>query len=107
MLNAIILAAGKSTRFMSTKSKVLHDLIDKPIINYSISAIKSLNADNIVLVVPDDHSDIKAVVGDNVHYAVQKEQLGTGHAVYSATSYLKDFDGETIIIMCDTPLIKA
>lgn len=51
MINAIVLCAGKSTRMKSETSKVLHKVIDRPLIEYIINTLKQLNCENIVLVV--------------------------------------------------------
>ena len=46
-------------------------------------------------------------LGDRVSYAVQEEQLGTGHAVLQAESLLKGKEGTTIVICGDTPLLTS
>ena len=48
----------------------------------------------------------KTFAGKNIEYAVQAEQLGTGHAVIQTAELLKDFDGEILILSGDVPLLR-
>ena len=51
MRNAIILAAGKGTRMKSSQSKVMHRLIDRPMLAYIIDALRAVGVERIVVVV--------------------------------------------------------
>lgn len=77
----IILAAGRGSRIKSTFSKVLHEIGGKPMILKTIETIQKLKPDQIIAVVGFDAEDVKkALLGNNVEYAHQNEQLGTGDA---------------------------
>lgn len=104
MRNAIILAAGKGTRMKSDTSKVMHTIIDRPMLAYIIDALKAVNVERIVVVVGYQAESIKEAFPD-VEFALQEPQLGTGHAVMQCTA-LKDAKGDTLIINGDGPCIQ-
>lgn len=104
---ALILAAGEGTRMKSTLPKVLHPLCGKPMILHVVENVRKSRVERIILVVGHKSEEIKTIVGNKVEYAIQKKQLGTGHALQSALSNLKDFDGDLLILYGDTPLLKA
>ena len=105
--NAIILAAGKGTRMKSKLHKVLHEVCGKSMVEHVRDQLALAGIDNIVTVIGHGADEVKATLGDGVRYALQKEQLGTGHAVMQTESVLKDLDGETLIVSGDTPLFTA
>lgn len=103
--NAIVLAAGKGTRMKSDKNKVMHLLIDRPILAYPIDALKDAGASRIVVVAGYKAQSLMDAFGD-VEFAMQEEQLGTGHAVLQCT-LLKDEPGYTLVMNGDVPCLKA
>ncbi len=104
MRNAIVLAAGKGTRMKSEKSKVMHTMIDRPMLGYIIDALRTVDVSRIVVVVGYQADSIKETYPD-VEFALQEPQLGTGHAVMQCTQ-LKDAPGDTVIINGDGPCIQ-
>ena len=103
-LSAVILAAGKGTRMKSETIKVLHKLLDKPMLEYIYDALEPLKVDKIVTVIGHQKDKVLELYGNKSFFAEQKEQLGTGHAVLQAKDYFKD--EEDILILCgDTPLL--
>lgn len=104
MRNAIILAAGKGTRMKSDKSKVMHTIIDRPMLGYIIDALREVGVERIVVVVGYQAQTIQDAYPD-VEFALQEPQLGTGHAVMQCTA-LKDEEGDTLIINGDGPCIQ-
>jgi len=80
-LAVVILAAGQSKRMKSKLPKVLHPLMGKPMIGYGIETAAQLGAGKPVLVVGHAMEQVRDSVGEAAEYAVQQEQLGTGHAV--------------------------
>ena len=105
--NAIIMAAGKGTRMKSKLVKVLHQVCGKSMVDHVLTQVEATHMANIVTIVGHGAKDVEAALGDRTEYAVQTEQLGTGHAVLQAESLLKDADGMTLIVSGDTPLFKA
>lgn len=105
-LKAIILAAGAGTRMKSKVPKVIHKILDKTMVEYVIDASKEAGVSDICAIIGHQSALVKAIIGDDLTYAVQKEQLGTGHAVMQAKDFIGNGD-ENIIILCgDTPLIS-
>lgn len=104
MRNAIVLAAGKGTRMKSNKSKVMHSIIDRPMLAYIIEALREVHVERIVVVVGYQADSIKKAFPD-VEFALQEPQLGSGHAVMQATQ-LKDEEGDTIVVNGDGPCIQ-
>ena len=104
MNNAIILAAGKGTRMKTELPKCAFPLLKKPMVTYIIEALESINVDQIICVVGHKKEVLQDILKDRVKYAIQEEQLGTGHAVKCALDFIDD-NGYTIILPGDTPLI--
>ena len=105
--NAIILAAGKGTRMKSKLYKVLHQVAGKAMVDHVLTQLEANHMDNIVTVVGFGAENVEQALGERTKYAVQKKQLGTGHAVMQAADLLSDLDGQTLVISGDTPLFKA
>ena len=104
---AIILAAGKGTRMKSSLPKVLHKVCGKPMIEHVLTAAEEAGVDRNILVIGYGAEQVKETLGDQVQYAYQYEQLGTGHAVLQAADFLKDYDGAVLVICGDTPLLTG
>lgn len=103
---AVILAAGQGTRMKSDTSKVLHEVFGKPMVYYPMQAAKEIGAEEICLIVGHKAEEVKKAIGSDVTYAMQEEQLGTGHAVMQAIDFIPE-EGEVIILYGDTPLITG
>src|SRR5260221_307876 len=97
-LAAVILAAGLGKRMKSPdKPKVMFQICGKPMIQYVVGLALGVNADKIVSIVGHHREQVinllDCVYPDKgIEYAVQEEQLGTGHAVMQTENFLKDFD---------------
>lgn len=104
---AVILAAGKGTRMKSKLYKVLHPVMGKPMVQHVTDQLNSLQLDKLITIVGHGAEDVKAQLGDVSEYALQEEQLGTGHAVLQAEEFLKDKEGVTVVLSGDTPLITG
>ena len=107
-LRAIVLAAGKGTRLNSEESdlpKVMRLACGKPLLSYVLDALSFLKSGDITIVVGYKKEAITKTYKDYL-FAIQKEQLGTGHAVMAAEDVLKGYDGDVLICLGDMPLIK-
>ncbi len=102
---AIVLAAGKGTRMKTELPKCAFPILKKPMINYIVENIEKSVVDETVCVVGYKKEYIEKSLGKRVKYAVQDEQLGTGHAVLMTKDLLEDKEGTTIILLGDMPLI--
>ena len=103
----IILAAGMGKRMKSGKAKVLHEIFGKPMIMYVVETAKKIAGNDVILVIGHQDDKVRKVVSEdaNVIFALQKDQLGTGHAVSCALPYLPDHTQEVIILCGDVPLL--
>lgn len=104
-LASIVLAAGKGTRMKSNLPKVLHPICGKPMIHYAVNAAKQSGAKATVVVIGHGADAVKEILGEGTQFAIQAEQLGTGHAVLSAKDAIPS-DFELILVTNgDMPLL--
>lgn len=111
---ALILAAGKGKRMKSDLPKVLQKLGGKPMVEYVVETARDVGVEKIVLVIgykweltQDSLRYLASGSYGKVEFAVQEEQLGTGHAVLQAKDHLSGFDGEILVLCGDVPLLTS
>ncbi len=104
MITAVVLAAGEGTRMKSKIPKVLHKLCGKTMLAHLLEGLNALVSLTVV-VVGHKAEEVKAEIGDQVSYAIQEQQLGTGHAVAQALENIPE-KGQVIIACGDTPLLN-
>lgn len=86
---AVILAAGRGKRMNAKrKNKVAFTLAGQPVIARTLASLQSAGISSIIAVVGFQADSVRAALGNSVTYAVQKEQLGTGHALQTAMTFL-------------------
>lgn len=108
VLSLVILAAGKGTRMKSEKAKVLHHVFYAPMLHHVLTAVKPLVADKTVVIIGHQRDDVeRSIAGFDVVLCIQKEQLGTGHAVLCAEQIIGSKKGTVMILCGDTPLIQT
>ena len=108
-LNVVILAAGRGTRMCSQLPKVLHPVGGMPMLMHCINTARQLNATQINVVYGYGGEKLQtSIQADDVHWCLQKEQLGTGHAVEQCVVNLKkNLPSKTIVLYADVPLLQA
>ncbi len=108
-LATIILAAGKGTRMKSEHPKVIFKMAGKAMINRVIDTANEIKSDLIVVVIGYKRDEVKALIPDRdeIKFAIQDEQLGTGHAVKVTEDHFKDFSGDVVILCGDVPLLRS
>jgi bifunctional UDP-N-acetylglucosamine pyrophosphorylase/glucosamine-1-phosphate N-acetyltransferase len=105
-LSIVILAAGQGKRMKSDLPKVLQPLAGVPILGHVIKTAKLLQADGIHVVYGHGGDRVKAAfASESLHWALQAEQLGTGHAAAQALPAIPD-DHDVLILSGDVPLIR-
>lgn len=105
-LTTVVLAAGKGTRMKSDKAKVLHEVFNRPMVHYVIDALLALEPNQTIAVVGHQEEEVRnSLKRFPLDYAVQEQQLGTGHAVLAAEAVCSAEDGVVMIVCGDTPLI--
>ncbi len=103
---ALILAAGKGTRMKTDLPKCAFPILGKPMIEYIVENLEKSQIDEIVTIVGHKKEVIIDLLKDRSTYAIQEEQLGTGHATLQAASLLEDKEGVTFILPGDMPLME-
>ena len=106
---SIVLAAGKSKRMKSNIQKIIHELAGKPMITHVIETLEEVPVTRNIIVINPEGTRARQVLKKHisVKYIVQKEQLGTGHAVMQARKLLENFKGIILVVCGDTPLLTV
>ena len=105
---ALVLAAGKSTRFKSATPKVTYPLCGKPVISHVLDKLENLDIEKTFVVVGPESQSVKdAVASYTVVFVVQEKPLGTGHAVMAAAPLLQELSGSLLVLCGDSPLIRT
>ncbi len=104
---AVLLAAGQGTRMKSALPKVLHPLCGKPMIWYTLEAVRSASTKKPVVVVGHEADQVRAFVGETAECVVQEPQLGTAHAALQAEALLKGRSDLVIVTYADMPLLRG
>lgn len=106
-LAAVVLAAGQGTRMKSSLPKVLHPVLGRPLVDYAVNTALDVTGSRPVLVVGHGADQVKAALGERAEYALQVEQLGTGHAVLQARDILLGQADQVLVWYADMPLISG
>ena len=106
-LHIIILAAGQGKRMHSDLPKVLHEVAGKPMLEHVINCAKKLSPQGIHVVIGHGSEQVQAAISDDsIHWRIQSEQLGTGHAVQQALPDLQE-KHNVMVLYGDVPLITS
>ena len=108
-MTAIILAAGEGTRMKSRHPKVMHKLLDRPLVSWVTRAARSAGADRIIVVVGNGAEEVRAHLASetDVECVEQAERLGTGHATRVAIEAAGVTEGPVVVLNGDLPLIES
>ena len=107
---AIVLAAGRGTRMNSDLPKVLCRVVDRPMIHFVLDALTAAGIEQQIVVVGYEAGQVRQELASRdpaVEFAVQEQQLGTGHAAQMCREQLQGVTGPTIILAGDSPLVQA
>ena len=104
-LHTIILAAGQGKRMYSDLPKVLHRVAGQPMLAHVIKCAQSLSPQAIHVVIGHGGEQVKTAIDNkSINWCLQREQLGTGHAVQQALPNIND-DQDILILYGDVPLL--
>ena len=103
--SALILAAGAGTRMKSSKPKVAHEILGKPLVRWVVDAAHAAGIDSLVSIVGHGRDQVEPLLSDTT-MVVQEEQLGTAHAVLVAREALAGKSGSLVVLTGDSPLVK-
>lgn len=92
----------------SNLAKVLHTIYGRAMIHYVVDAVREVGPSRIIVIVGHQAEAVKKELeNDSVEFALQPEQLGTGHAADMAEPLLEDYAGTIVVLNGDTPLLRA
>lgn len=110
MDKVIILAAGEGTRMKSNISKVLHKIVNRPLIKYVVDASDAAGVKEKILIVGRNSEEVKSLFGDELSYVKQEIgegiPYGTGYAVKLANEFYGEED-TVLVLSGDVPLIRS
>jgi bifunctional UDP-N-acetylglucosamine pyrophosphorylase/glucosamine-1-phosphate N-acetyltransferase len=106
---AVILAAGVSSRMNTELPKVLHEVCGRPMLAYVLDACREVGVRKIYVVVGYGAEQVKEWFAEdkNLVWVRQTKQRGTAHAVLCCKKYIAGFDGQTLVLCGDGPLIRS
>ncbi len=105
-LSIVILAAGQGTRMRSDLPKVLQTLAGRPLLGHVIACSEALGAHDICVVYGHGGEAVRAAFpGNGLRWALQAEQLGTGHAMQQAMPGTPD-GNRVLVLFGDVPLLR-
>ncbi len=106
-LSVLIMAAGKGTRMVSNRAKVLHSICGTPMVRLVYGATIGLEPDETLVVIGQDAERVRACLdGLPVKFILQEEQLGTGHALMTARPQIEKAPGDILVLSGDTPRLR-
>ena len=107
-LHVIILAAGAGKRMKSLLPKVLQPIAGQPMLAHVIATARELKPAGIHVVYGHGGEAVRAAFADqqDLLWAEQSQQLGTGHAVQQAMPQVPD-TAQVLVLYGDVPLMRA
>src|SRR4051812_38575300 len=107
-LHIVVLAAGQGTRMKSSRPKVLHRVAGVPLLSHVLETARALAPASITVVVGHQAELVQSAFSGQagLDFVVQKQQLGTGHALLTAEAALQQATGTVILLSGDVPLLS-
>ncbi|WP_028263425.1 bifunctional UDP-N-acetylglucosamine diphosphorylase/glucosamine-1-phosphate N-acetyltransferase GlmU [Atopobium fossor] len=113
-LTAIVLAAGEGTRMKSRHPKVMHKLLDRPLVGWTVDCARRAGCSRIIVVVGHGAQEVRDYLStfDDVEFVEQPQQLGTGHAVRCvfdtlfADAPVNTINDRFVVLYGDSPLMR-
>jgi len=107
--HVLVLAAGKGTRMISARPKVLHHVAGAPMIDYVLDTAAALGAATRTVVVGHEAGQLRAALAGHagLRFVLQEPQLGTAHAVRQAEALFAGVTGTLVLLSGDVPLLSA
>lgn len=105
---AIILAAGLGTRMKSARPKVMHPVLGRSMVAHVAEAARGAGIEHLVIVIGPEGGAVSDLLGP-VPTVIQRDRLGTAHAVLQARSGMQkaDLPNTVVVLYGDTPLLQA
>ena len=106
-MRVIVLAAAQGMRSGVAYPRSLQRLGERAIIDHVLDGAQHFaRPSETFVIVGYRHEALEQHLGPAYHYVLQKEALGTGHAVLQAQRHLQDYVGDLLILYGDTPLLR-
>ncbi|MGU3494940.1 bifunctional UDP-N-acetylglucosamine diphosphorylase/glucosamine-1-phosphate N-acetyltransferase GlmU [Xanthobacteraceae bacterium A53D] len=108
-LLVVVLAAGEGTRMASRLPKVLHKVAGRSMLQHVLDTTSAAGATRVAVVIGPDREDVAAEamrVRPDAQVFVQRERLGTAHAVLAARAALDQPVDDVLVLYADTPLLR-
>jgi bifunctional UDP-N-acetylglucosamine pyrophosphorylase / glucosamine-1-phosphate N-acetyltransferase len=109
-ITGVVLAAGQSTRMFDSgvkQSKLALELAGKPIIKYVTDTLIKSGIKRNIIIVGYQADEIKQLLDSTFEFVIQKERLGTGHALMQVRDYLKNYTGDLFVVVGDSPFLTT
>lgn len=105
---AVVMAAGKGTRMRSTLPKVLCPVLNRPMIDYTLSALRGGGVTDLLVVIGHQGQMVREKLqhSRDIQFIMQHQQKGTGHAVMMCQEALRDYSGPVVVVAGDAPLMQ-
>ena len=104
-ITTVILAAGNSTRFKASKSKLVYPLCGLPIVSHIFNIAKKISGKNILVVSNEKNKEELKLILNTSKLVVQKKQKGTADAIEQVKKFVKSKN--ILILFGDTPLVEV
>jgi bifunctional UDP-N-acetylglucosamine pyrophosphorylase/glucosamine-1-phosphate N-acetyltransferase len=91
----------------SDQPKVLHELAGRPLIQWVVRIVEEATQEKPYVVVQPEAGSVREALATDVHFIVQPEPLGTGHAVAQAQTEIASRADLVLVTYSDMPLISA
>lgn len=108
MNQVVILAGGHGNRMKAAIPKPMLQVLDVPMLGWVIHACENAGLSRICVVTGYKAKYVELYLNERYRTVLQTEQLGTGHAVMQAESFLHEFeDGNTLVLCGDAPFMDS
>lgn len=105
---AVILAGGQGKRMKSELPKPMFEVLSEPMLEWVIKSCEEAGISDICIVKGYNAEVIENYIGGRYKTVMQKERMGTGHAVMMAVDWLKERIDSNVIILCgDAPFVDS
>lgn len=101
-MRAIVLAAGRGSRLhVKDMPKALFPILGRPILEVVLGLIPFIEKRDTYIVVGYQGDKVMERFGQEYNYVLQREQLGTGHAVRVCQDAFAGYDGNVLVLLGD------